>query len=87
MIAVHSRTCVFVCVRPQADALRSELDVLSERYTQKCLELSCTEKSGKSRETELDRKQRELEQLQRENQVSEHILIDSVSILNCKVTA
>lgn len=60
---------MFVCARPQADVLHSELDVLSERYSQRCLELSRTEQSSKSRESELGRKERELEQLRRENQV------------------
>ncbi|XP_072239477.1 TRIO and F-actin-binding protein [Leuresthes tenuis] len=71
---------------PQADALRSELDVLSERYTQKCLELNCTEKSGKSRETELDRKQRELEQLQRENQELKNKLAEEISRMRYFIT-
>lgn len=56
-------------VRPQADVLRSELDVLSDHYSQKCLELSHTEQSSKTRETELSHKERELELLKRENQV------------------
>lgn len=46
-----------------------ELDVLSERYSQKCLQLSHIEQSSKGRETELGHKERELEQLRRENQV------------------
>ncbi|XP_022614339.1 myosin phosphatase Rho-interacting protein-like isoform X3 [Seriola dumerili] len=54
---------------PQADVLHSELDVLSERYSQRCLELSRTEQSSKSRETELGHKERELELLRRENQI------------------
>lgn len=58
-------TCVCFCVRPQAD----DLSVLSERYTQKCLELQSTEQSSKSRENELFHKEREVEQLKRENQV------------------
>lgn len=61
---------MFVCARLQADILHSELDVLSERYSQKCLELDRTEQSSKSRETELGCKEKELEQLRRENQVS-----------------
>ncbi len=60
---------MFVRVRPQADILHSELDVLSERYSQKCLQLSRTEQSSKDRKTELSLKERELEQLRRENQV------------------
>lgn len=69
--------CVCVCARarPQADILHSELDVLSEHYSQKCLELSRTEQSSKSRETELGHKERQLEQLRRENQVYIHYLI------------
>uniref|UniRef100_A0A8C7VGA7 PH domain-containing protein n=1 Tax=Oncorhynchus mykiss TaxID=8022 RepID=A0A8C7VGA7_ONCMY len=56
---------------PQADALHSELDVLSERYSQKCLELNRAEQRGGDRETELSWKDREMEQLRRENQVRE----------------
>ncbi|XP_034544680.1 myosin phosphatase Rho-interacting protein-like [Notolabrus celidotus] len=52
---------------PQADVLHSELDVLSERYSQTCLQLNRTEQSSKSRETELSQKERDLEQLRREN--------------------
>lgn len=63
---------VFVLVRPRADVLHSELDVLSERYSQKCLQLSRTKQSSKGRETELGHKERELEQLRRENQVYTH---------------
>lgn len=61
--------CVLVCPRPEAGVLLGELNVMSERFSQKCLELNRAEQSSKSRETELDRKQRELDQLQRENQV------------------
>lgn len=63
---------MFVRFRPEADDLHSELDVLSERYSQKCLQLSHTEQSSKGRETELGCKERALEQLRRENQVHIH---------------
>ncbi|KAK5899449.1 hypothetical protein CesoFtcFv8_008929 [Champsocephalus esox] len=53
---------------PQADVLHGELDVLSEHYSQKCLELSRTEQNGQGREIELGRKEREMEQLRKENQ-------------------
>lgn len=56
--------------------MHSELDVLSERYSEKCLELSRIEQSSKSRETELGRKERELEQLRRENQVYTQYMSD-----------
>lgn len=74
MIVHHNllHNSCFVLVRPGADFFHSELDVLSERYSQKCLELSRTEQSGQGRETELSHKQRELEQLRRENQVYLH---------------
>lgn len=65
--------CVFARVRPQADASRSELDVLSERYGQRCLELRRGEQSGRGREAELGLKERELQQLRRENQVHTHL--------------
>lgn len=68
-IKIDSITHVFVRVRPQAEVLHRDLDVLSERYTQRCLELSCTEQTSKSKETELGTKERELKQLRRENQV------------------
>uniref|UniRef100_A0A665X3R1 PH domain-containing protein n=2 Tax=Echeneis naucrates TaxID=173247 RepID=A0A665X3R1_ECHNA len=71
---------------PQADVLHSELDVLSERYSQKCLELSRTELSSKSRETELGHKQRELEQLRRENQELKAKLAEEISRLRYFIT-
>lgn len=61
---------MFVSIRPQADVLNSELNELSERYSQKCLELKSTEQNSNSRETELNNKKKEMEQLQRENQVA-----------------
>lgn len=48
------------------------MDELSERYSQKCLELSRVEQRGKGRESELSHKDKELEQLRRENQVCTH---------------
>jgi hypothetical protein len=58
-----------VLYRPQADALHSELDVLSERYSQKCLELNRAEQRGgiESREKERrERGEREKERAERE---------------------
>ncbi|KAM9769374.1 uncharacterized protein ACNS7B_021632 [Menidia menidia] len=71
---------------PQADVLHSKLDVLSERYSQKCQELSRTERSGKSQESELDRKQKELEQLQRENQDLKNKLAEEISRIRYFIT-
>ncbi|XP_057698509.1 TRIO and F-actin-binding protein-like [Corythoichthys intestinalis] len=45
-----------------------ELDVLSEHFSEKCLKLSLTEQCGQRRENDLECKESELQQLQRENQ-------------------
>ncbi|XP_040001017.1 TRIO and F-actin-binding protein-like [Xiphias gladius] len=71
---------------PEADILHSELDVLSERYSEKCLELSRIEQSSKSRETELGRKERELEQLRRENQELKAKLAEEISRMRYFIT-
>ncbi|KAG7238439.1 hypothetical protein INR49_030946 [Caranx melampygus] len=71
---------------PQADILHSELDVLSERFSQKCLELGRTEQSSKSRETELSHKERELEQLRRENQELKAKLAEEISRMRYFIT-
>lgn len=54
------------------DTSHSRLEELSELYSQRCLQLSHAEQRGKGRETELSHKERELEQLRRENQVLTH---------------
>ncbi|KAM4750108.1 myosin phosphatase Rho-interacting protein-like [Anableps anableps] len=71
---------------PQADVLHSELNVLSERYSQKCLELKSTEQNSKSRETELDHKKKEMEQLQRENQELKMKLAEEISRMRYFIT-
>ncbi|XP_037620659.1 TRIO and F-actin-binding protein-like [Sebastes umbrosus] len=71
---------------PQADVLHSELDELSERYSQKCLELSRTEQSSLGRETELSHKERELEQLRRENQELKAKLAEEMSRMRYFIT-
>ncbi|XP_028268545.1 TRIO and F-actin binding protein b isoform X1 [Parambassis ranga] len=49
-------------------ALQRELAGLSERYFQKCLELNRAEQSNAEREREISRKERDMEQLKKENQ-------------------
>ncbi|XP_029950246.1 myosin phosphatase Rho-interacting protein-like [Salarias fasciatus] len=71
---------------PQADVLHSELDVLSDRYSQKCLELSRTEQSTRTRDAELSRKDRELEQLRRENQELKVKLAEEISRMRYFIT-
>lgn len=55
----------------------SELDVLSEQYIQKCLQQSSSQQNNKSKETMLGCKERELEQLRRENQVYAYLILNT----------
>nr|XP_057941936.1 myosin phosphatase Rho-interacting protein-like [Doryrhamphus excisus] len=71
---------------PQDDMWRSELDVLSERYSQKCLELSRTEENKRSREAELGCKVREMEQLKLENQELKDKLAEEISRMRYFIT-
>ncbi|KAM9314172.1 TRIO and F-actin-binding protein-like [Pholidichthys leucotaenia] len=71
---------------PQADVLHGKLDVLSERYSEKCLELSHTEQSTKNREMELGLKERQLEQLRRENQELKAKLAEEISRMRYFIT-
>lgn len=75
-LRIYSMTGVCV-VRPQADITYSELDVLSEQHIQKCLQQSSSQENSKSRETMLGCKERELEQLRRENQVYAHLILNT----------
>ncbi|RVE69167.1 hypothetical protein OJAV_G00075040 [Oryzias javanicus] len=56
-------------VQQQAEtqALKRELEGLSERYSQKCLELIRAEQINADREREVSRKERDMEQLRKEN--------------------
>ncbi|XP_037553692.1 TRIO and F-actin-binding protein [Nematolebias whitei] len=71
---------------PQADVLHGGLNVMSERFAQKCLELNGVERSSKSRETTLELRQRELEQLQRENQELKNKLAEEISRMRYFIT-
>ncbi|KAL1005828.1 hypothetical protein UPYG_G00064470 [Umbra pygmaea] len=70
----------------QADAFHKELEALSERYTQKCLELSRAEQSGKDREAELNRMEKELEHLRKENQELQARLTEEISRMRSFIT-
>ncbi|XP_069380972.1 TRIO and F-actin binding protein b isoform X2 [Paralichthys olivaceus] len=52
----------------ETQSLQRELAGLSERYSQKCLELNRAEQSSAEREREISRKERDMEQLRKENQ-------------------
>ncbi|XP_069053110.1 TRIO and F-actin binding protein b isoform X1 [Lepisosteus oculatus] len=70
----------------EVGALRRELDSLSERYSQKCLELNRAEQSSGEREREISRRERELEQLRRENQELQARLSEEISRLRSFIT-
>lgn len=56
--------------RAESQAIQRELAGLSERYSQKCLELNRAEQSNAEREREISRKERDMEHLKKENHVS-----------------
>lgn len=56
--------------RLESQALQRELSGLSEQYSQKCLDLNRAEQNNAEREREISRKERDMEQLRKENQVS-----------------
>lgn len=60
---------IYFC-RAESQAFQRELAGLSERYSQKCLELNRAEQNNAEREREISRKERDMEQLRKENQVS-----------------
>lgn len=60
--------------------MQRELAGLSERYSHKCLELNRAEQNNAEREREISRKERDLEQLKKENQVSYKQISDLFSL-------
>uniref|UniRef100_A0A3B1JS47 TRIO and F-actin binding protein n=1 Tax=Astyanax mexicanus TaxID=7994 RepID=A0A3B1JS47_ASTMX len=52
----------------EVQSLGRELGVLSEQYSQKCVELNRAELLGRERERDVSQKEREIEQLKKENQ-------------------
>ncbi|XP_064171163.1 TRIO and F-actin-binding protein-like isoform X2 [Anguilla rostrata] len=64
--------------------LRRELDSLSERYSQKCLQLNRAEQSSGEREREISRREREMEQLRKENQELQSSLMEEISHMRTK---
>ncbi|CAL8332354.1 unnamed protein product [Lota lota] len=71
---------------PQAESLRSEMDVLSACYSERSSELSHTEYHTKDRETELCCREREMENLRRENQELKTKLAEEISRMRCFIT-
>uniref|UniRef100_A0A8C7GK15 TRIO and F-actin binding protein b n=1 Tax=Oncorhynchus kisutch TaxID=8019 RepID=A0A8C7GK15_ONCKI len=70
----------------ETQALQRELSGLSERYSQKCLELNRAEQSNGEREKDITRKESELEQLRKENQDLQARLTEEISRMRSIVT-
>ncbi|XP_061158325.1 uncharacterized protein LOC133169860 isoform X2 [Syngnathus typhle] len=67
----------------ESQALQRELGGLSERYSQKCLELNRAQQNNAERERELSRKERDLEQLRKENQNLKDRLAEELIRVRC----
>ncbi|KPP79619.1 TRIO and F-actin-binding protein-like [Scleropages formosus] len=73
-------------LRSEWQALQRELEGLSERYSQKCLELNRAMKSNGEREREMSCREQEIEQLRKENQELQSRLTEEISRLGSLVT-
>ncbi|XP_039978905.1 TRIO and F-actin binding protein b isoform X2 [Xiphias gladius] len=70
----------------ETQSLQRELAGLSERYSQKCLELNRAEQSNAEREREISRKERDMEQLRKENQDLKARLMEEISRIQSTIT-
>uniref|UniRef100_A0A7N6C2K4 PH domain-containing protein n=1 Tax=Anabas testudineus TaxID=64144 RepID=A0A7N6C2K4_ANATE len=73
-------------VEAEAQSLQRELAGLSERYSQKCLELNRIEQNNAEREREISRKERDMEQLRKENQELKARLTEEISRMRSTIT-
>ncbi|XP_066531050.1 TRIO and F-actin binding protein b [Hoplias malabaricus] len=67
-------------------SLGRELQALSERYSQKCLELNRAEQHSGEKEREISQKEREIEQLKKENQDLHTRLTEEIRQMRSLVT-
>ncbi|XP_056143785.1 TRIO and F-actin binding protein b isoform X2 [Lampris incognitus] len=70
----------------EAQALQRELAGLSERYSQKCLELNRAEQNNAEKEREISCKERDMEQLRKENQDLQAHLMEEISRMRSAIT-
>ncbi|XP_061130645.1 TRIO and F-actin-binding protein-like isoform X2 [Syngnathus typhle] len=68
------------------DVWHRDLDVLSERFSEKCMQLSITEQSSQRKESDLECKERELQQLWSENQELKAKLAEEISRMRYFIT-
>ncbi|XP_061685130.1 TRIO and F-actin-binding protein-like isoform X3 [Syngnathoides biaculeatus] len=71
---------------PPVDTCRRHLDALSERFSEKCRQLTLAERSGRRKESDLECKERELRQLWRENQELKAKLAEEISRMRYFIT-
>ncbi|XP_057717586.1 TRIO and F-actin binding protein b isoform X2 [Corythoichthys intestinalis] len=67
----------------ETQSLQRELSGLSERYSQKCLELNRAEQNNAERERELSQMERDLELLKKENQNLKDRLAEEILRMRC----
>ncbi|KAM4634898.1 TRIO and F-actin binding protein b [Polymixia lowei] len=70
----------------ETQALQRELAGLSEQYSQKCLELNRAEQSNAERERDISRKERDMEQLRKENQDIQARLTEEIGRMRSGIT-
>lgn len=70
----------------ESQAFQRELAGLSERYSQKCLELNRAEQRNAEREREISRKERDMEQLRKENQDLKARLKEEISRMQSTIS-
>ncbi|XP_061627457.1 myosin phosphatase Rho-interacting protein-like isoform X2 [Phyllopteryx taeniolatus] len=71
---------------PPVDVWHRDLDVLCERFSEKCLQLSLNEQSSQRRESDLECKESDLRQLWRENQELKAKLAEEISRMRYFIT-
>uniref|UniRef100_W5K0P1 TRIO and F-actin binding protein a n=1 Tax=Astyanax mexicanus TaxID=7994 RepID=W5K0P1_ASTMX len=73
-------------IRPESQSLQQELDGLSERYSQRCVELNRVQHTAGHKHTLIQEKEREVERLQRENQELRARLTEEMSLMRSFIT-
>ncbi|KAG9262645.1 TRIO and F-actin-binding protein-like isoform X2 [Astyanax mexicanus] len=71
---------------PESQSLQQELDGLSERYSQRCVELNRVQHTAGHKHTLIQEKEREVERLQRENQELRARLTEEMSLMRSFIT-
>uniref|UniRef100_A0A671KSG5 TRIO and F-actin binding protein a n=1 Tax=Sinocyclocheilus anshuiensis TaxID=1608454 RepID=A0A671KSG5_9TELE len=75
-----------VSIRRESLSLQQELDGLSERYSQQCVELSRIQNNTEERNGKIRQKEREMEQLRQENQELQARLTEEISLMRSFIT-